>query len=653
MKIKDEQSLAGFACAAPTCKQDASTSMQLVKYGFPCCIAVLLLLFQVIPLFWDRPFYFDWVNHVWTIQYYSDYVKQHGSFPTTIDVTQGFGNPLPMFYGLFFYPLLSVFSVATGSADLAVRIFCVALLVAPLVSFVILFRNLSTELSLAFLLAISANASVYQLTNLYARSALTEFVAFQLLLFGISLVFFGLATKSQSGRSAICLGVACATMGLGSHPITFYTFSIFIAPLLILGYFSIKRVALAGQSLWSALWVACAIFVLLPWGFSTIMYRGDLLITATNAFRFFPISIDSLWGRIGLFYLDARVVANGIDAVSTPFLDAPFALELILILVVIFIQLVLLNKRELVTLVVPSLVVISAIIWLVVAPQAAIVSAPDDVFANWETGFVYRVLSPIQFAYRLANTFSACVIVALLCGLSAMGRLSKPTPMLRHWSTIVVAYICAIFSVALVGQKLLVTYVEFVAYPEYRLRTVASSPPSPLGSDRVLLMTRSEYDNVVRNTASYPFTFYGHLDYTTARRYQFVTQEEVKDREIVDLRATEYGREISLSCEQACIVRTNIVPSKFHRVLIDGVDPSYIKLWSNGNLTFPADSGLHYMTFPADSGLHTIKIIRSGQLGQYVTASIWIMLGWFAVSCIVFLFGCGKNCFRLVRKRYC
>src|SRR5262249_2410320 len=163
-----------------------------------------------------------------------------------------------------------------------------------------------------------------------------------------------------------------------------------------------------------------------------------------------------------------------------------------------------------------------------------------------------------------------------------------------------------------------------VTYPEYRLRTLAiSSLRSPSGSDRVLLMTRSEYDNVVRNTASYPVTFYGHLDYTTLRRYQFVTQEEVKDREIVDLRGTECGREISLSCEQACIVRTNIVPSKLHRVLIDGADPSYIKLWSD-----------HNVTFPADRGLHAIKIVKSGQLDQYVTASIWIMLGWFAVSCI-------------------
>jgi hypothetical protein len=641
MKIMDEQSLAGFASAAPSCKQDDSNSIHPVKYGFPSCIAVLLLLFQILPLFWNRPFYVDWVNHVWTIQYYSDYLRQHGSFPTTIDVTQGFGSSLPMFYGVFFYPLLSVFSVATGSADLAVRILCGALLVAPLVSFVILFRNLSNEFSLAFLLAISVNASVYQLTNLYARSALTEFVAFQLLLFGISLVFFGLATKSRLGRSAICLGVACGTLSLGSHPITFYTFSIFIAPLLILGYLSIKRVVLTGQLLWTALWVACAVFILLPWGFNTIMYHGDLAVTAkTNVLRFFPASIDSLWGRIGLFYLDVRVVAEGIDAVSTPFLDAPFALGLAVILLVIFIKVVFLNKRELVTLVVPSLLVISAIVWSVIPPHASIGSSPDYVFATWENGFIYRVLSPIQFVYRLTNTFAACVIVALLCGLAAMGRLSNSTPMLRHWSTIVVAYISAVFSVALVGQKLLVTYVEFVTYPEYRLRTVATSS-LPKDSDRVLLMTRSKYDNVVRNTASYPVTFYGQRDYTMPQMYQFVTQEEVKDREIVDFRATEYGREISLSCEQACIVRTNIVPSKFHRVLIDGADPSYIKLWNDENVTFPADRGLH-----------VIKIIRSGQLGQYVTASIWIMLGWFAVSCIVFLFGCGKNYFRLVRKLY-
>ena len=66
------------------------------------CIVSVFLLLELIPLLIPKPFYVDWVNHVWTLEYYTDYLRQHWSFPPTINVEQAFGNPMPLFYGILF-----------------------------------------------------------------------------------------------------------------------------------------------------------------------------------------------------------------------------------------------------------------------------------------------------------------------------------------------------------------------------------------------------------------------------------------------------------------------------------------------------------------------------------------------------------------------
>lgn len=108
------------------------------------------------------------------MEYYSGYFKEYFNFPTTIDAAQAFGNPVPSFYGVFFYPLLSLLGLATGP-DSAVRIFCGA----TLLTFAVIFRSMTKNWSISILFSVTTNTSAYQLTNLYSMSALTEFAAHQ------------------------------------------------------------------------------------------------------------------------------------------------------------------------------------------------------------------------------------------------------------------------------------------------------------------------------------------------------------------------------------------------------------------------------------------------------------------------------------------
>jgi hypothetical protein len=78
-------------------------------------IAFATVIMQVAPLFWNRPLFVDWINHVWIVEYYSGYFKEYYNFPTTIDAAQAFGNPVPSSYGVFFLSSLVLVELGNGA----------------------------------------------------------------------------------------------------------------------------------------------------------------------------------------------------------------------------------------------------------------------------------------------------------------------------------------------------------------------------------------------------------------------------------------------------------------------------------------------------------------------------------------------------------
>lgn len=611
--------------------------------------AGILLLLQLTPLFWGGPFYVDWVNHVWLVEYCATHLTQHGTFPTTIDVAQGFGHPLPVFYGVFFYPLLSLVSLAVG-ADVAVRLLCGVLLIVPVISCGVLLRRWVDDTPLAILLSTVINASVYQLTNLYARSALTEFVAGQLLILAISLLFYGITRLSRGANAALAFGSACVALSLGAHPITFYTCSLFVGPLVLIGAVSLKRVIVPAQAWRLFGWAACVIVVLLPWVINTVMLRGDLQVSTTNVLAgklyYFPNSIDSLWGKLGLFYVDPRVLSDGIDATSTPFLDAPLPLGLLLVVIVVFVQGLSRDRRAWYGLVVPSVVCACAMVYMMLPPYAAVPPGgalpgywPDTVSVSADRGWVYQVLLPIQFVYRLSGTFSLCLTVALVAGLALLRETLSPRPVTRVLT--VAASIGVVVALIGAGQRLYVTYAEFVAYPAHRLQVLASSK-APKDSDRVLLMRGHEYDEMIRNVTKYPSTFYSARDYTMPRLFPPRSTAR-NDRQVVSWVAEHYDHPSLVVCDQPCIVHTNIVPSTLHRVVVDGRERRDLGLARDGNIEFSVGSGSHSLT-----------VEHAGQVVPYISASVWVMLMWLGGSVLWCIWVVGPSMLgpwlRLVRR---
>jgi hypothetical protein len=566
-------------------------------------IALSILFLQIFPLLWNRPFAIDWINHVWTLSYYTHYLKDHGSFPASVNVIQAFGNPMPNFYGVFFYPLLSLVAIITGP-DLAMRIICGVLLIAPMCSFALLFKHLTKDVPLSILLSVIVNSSIYALTNLYSRSALTEFFAFQLLILSISLVAYGLTQKSKIGNAAISIGFACTALSLGSHPITFYTFMLFAGPLLFFMRHSIQKVSNTSQLHQAIFWMMFAILTLLPWILLTIKYYSDLQITAGSLY-YFPASIDSLLGKLGFFYFDPRVRAAGsLNSVSTPFLDAPLPLTLFLLLAVIFYRLFSLDKSQLKKIILPSVVAISLIIFCLIPPSNTIQGAlPGSVSPMVKNEFLSILLTPIQFIYRLSNTFSLCCIISLISAIAAISRIKKS--FLLPSSSVLAIYFLALLSLICTGEKTYTSYLEYLKYPSPTTRNLASN-----------------YTQIVTDTNTYPPTFYAQKAYAMFRIHPYSGAASPGS---VELNIRGWGQQLPITCFRTCTLDTNIVSSKFIRVSLDGTSPKNIFVSPDGNLKFPVKAGTHIL-----------KVDRTdSSLIKYTYFSIWTALIWFLVSLII------------------
>lgn len=565
-------------------------------------IVTIAIFFQIslLLIFWGRPFYVDWTNHVWMTQYYATYFMQHGTFPTTIDTIEIFGSSSPLFYGVFFYPFTSILSIFIG-ADAAIRIICCFLFLTPILTFTILFRSFTNHRYLPILLSIVINSSIYQLTNLYQRSALTEYAAYQLLLISISLIFYGATRKSKIGNIALSLGFACAALSLGTHPITFYTFSIFVGLLSLLNFFSLRRIIINSQIPQIIFWTITTFFILLPWIINTIKYQKKLLIgIVTKQLTYFPTSIDSFLGKIGFFYIDPRVLTRGMHATSTPFLNAPFSLSLLLILFVTFYYLICTKKNEILKFVIPSIFPILLIIYTIIPVHKNL--EMDSIIST--DGWLYTILSPIQFVYRLTNTFSLCAIISFIIGFILLNKIyisKKYTSSLMFFT-----YIACFLILINIIQQFYLTYVEKDEW-----------------------VRRHHYQEMIHDMNHYPDTFYGRGDYIMPNLFSSNTTIDTKNYQSIFIPINTWNKPISINCTQSCLIETHIVPSAFLKILIDGLPARKDQFFSGKD---------NYMKFVFEPGNYHLQINTIGTFIPYISISIWLVLFWFFSSFFI-LFG--------------
>src|SRR5262249_8039191 len=145
-----------------------------------CALAALPLAFSPI-------FQLDWANHVWYAAYVSHALSTQWTVPTFVNAPGFVGNPVLTFYGAPLYVALAPF-VALFGAERGMRVAAAVALAVPALTLARLFLSLGTSRLAAGCLTICLSVSVYQLTNLYTRSAMTEFFAYQLVLLGAILL---------------------------------------------------------------------------------------------------------------------------------------------------------------------------------------------------------------------------------------------------------------------------------------------------------------------------------------------------------------------------------------------------------------------------------------------------------------------------------
>ena len=562
----------------------------------PIILFFVLFVIQVMPLFWVQSFYIDWLNHVWLTQYFSDYFIQNINFPEAIDVSDGVGNFLPIFYGTFFYPIAGIIG-AIVNGDIAIRFICLILLFAPLVSYVMLFYRQTGNLQISILASIIVNSSIYQLTNLYARSALTEFIAYQLLLISISLIFIGLGKSSRVSGPALSLGFCLMTLSLGTHPITFYSFVIFVGPLFFFGMYFIRNYINFAYLRYVPIWLSLVALLLTPWIRGVLEYRDYLKIARAGANNhgglvYFPDSIDSLLGRIGFFYVDSRLDNSQLHEVSTPFLDAPIQICLLFLVFITFFFLLKNNRKIFHGIFIPWLALFFLLI-LVLVPQLHFVEA---------IGRLGKIFSPVQFGYRLTGTLSVFLIATFAICIFLV-RLRK--------AVIPSLYFLALLAISLNMHKLYLTYYEFVKYP-------SSSSLINLHA-KSFLMDRVEYQKFFTDTKRYPPHFYGALDYTMP---DSLPRYDKSLENLIPLNFTSSQESRNIHCSSECDVVTNILPSKIIKIYIDG--------FSADNALQVLDSG--YLSLRLNPGAHEILITRSSKSFFGRNAMIWFAILWLFLS---------------------
>jgi hypothetical protein len=301
-----------------------SRFLQTRAAGWLCtaiiCLPPLSLLFESHAEFGAV----DWPNHVWLTRYYGEFFRSHHWFPEVLNTDQLSGMPYPVFYGFLLYPWAGLLSLL-GGPDLAIRAAVGGVLVLQCRHVYGLIYDLTKARSLAWVIAALTTWATYALTNLYNRSALTEFIAVALITCATCDYLRWLSARPGVPVASLKVeSFLFYALGAGAHPLTAVFGFLFLAVLTLAVWpFHPQR----GRVLATLAFAAVAVsLVLSPWLYATLRFHRSLDIQQSmQRIVHFPASIDSLASRLAPVPYDSRVPAGGaatMDRNATPYLDA-------------------------------------------------------------------------------------------------------------------------------------------------------------------------------------------------------------------------------------------------------------------------------------------------------------------------------------------
>jgi len=514
----------------------------------------------------------DWINHSWLTEQVASRWLRDGLPPLLLDIAGRTGDPWLLFYGLGVYVPLSPLVWILGSPG-GIKVAAVSLQALLGWRVTQLVWRGSGSAPAAACLSTLVLSAVYPIAGLGARGAVVEFIAYDLL--GIALVSLGLGWLPGPGRRVAFLVESCcaATLGCLAHPPTFWLGVLFLLPVLPALLWALGRPAFSRREtvVFSTALVLCALTLALYLAI-VLPSLGQIDLFASNSLRYIHNSIDHPFARFYPLPLDFRVDRNGFSQTREAYLSAPFHGTLAVVLLAAWLAAA--RSRRLTFRSLPALLPCLFAILFVVALSLPIWSmdptSTPEVKRSADGSPPSRLVGSVQFAYRLVGTQDLLlVLLACLTFLRIGGRDAVGAWLARSrigWNLLLVCTTVGFAAAANQALDLLIPFTLAQGVP--RTSKEPATHPAELAPAAIAVKLAE-----VKDTTRRPATFYSFGAYGMSRIFPLLGPEAGTPITVPTRAGLHpFRRRLRVDCRSACTVVTDVVPTRFLRVSVDGRD---------------------------------------------------------------------------------
>jgi hypothetical protein len=506
------------------------------------CAAAVATLFPLLSL---SVLNGDWINHGWMLQRVAAGFGESGLPPVLLDVPGWRGDPWFLFYGLGVYVPLAPLAWLLG-APLAIKLGAFALhaLLGSRTARLV-FRGTGSA-GVAACVSTLVLSAVFPLSDLCARGAVVEFFAYELM----AVAVVSLALGATEARAHLIVQACCAsTVGALAHPPLFLLGALFVLPVAAATAWALGPARLARRQA-----VACALALALCAGtlalslaivLPSLEYLGIQLVGLHHVTVYAVATIDHPLARLSPLPLDLRLGATAV----LPRLSAPFhgALAAVLVAAWLTAARTRLPRRVLAAASLGCAALLAALLLsLPLWPSVPLDGVPG-VRVSAADAVPSRLLAHIEFAYRLVAAQDL-----LLLALVALTFARTPER----------GAVGAQFAGSRAGRVVLgvATAVGLLGSAMESRMLLAAGRLDGASADLML----AEIER-----PAWPSTFYARGTFAMSRAFAPLGADlpAVGATTRADGR---YGRALEVECATTCGVVTDVVPTRFADVRVDG-----------------------------------------------------------------------------------
>lgn len=261
---------------------------------------------------------------------------------------------------------------------------------------------------------------------------------------------------------------------------------------------------------------------------------------------------------------------------------------------------------------------------------------PGSYTITYGFDWLHDLVVPVQFAYRLSNSFTVISLLVIFSILLIVGKSDRRYAITNAQNQIIV--LLSILACGSVMTKLITTYVEFRAYPQFVQDLNMNPSKRTVYGDQAINMVifGRDYTKETKDTNKYPGTFSAYMDYSMPKA--FINTPKTEEMPIVAISIKNWDQLVAVRCETKCQIATNVIPSVFAGVVVDG-KPDFSETVSAAG-TVMLNLG---------AGDHTVKFHHLGRAAHFTMISISLTIAWFVLSGIAALAQLGTIAARKLR----